>query len=125
MAAPGNAPWSIVGGATNFTRHEIQAWARRLLTSETYRAQVEADLLAKTLPLAHVIMLHHYAFGKPIEQVNLTVQQAQEDLSQLSIKELIQRQAEIAKELQEAEELEAAIDLNPPPGNVAKGPWQP
>lgn len=101
-------PWHVgQNGATNATRHEVQAWARRLLSSETHRALVEKQLLAGTLPGPEKILLYHYAYGKPIEQLNVNV--TTEDLSSLSVAELLERARKLSDTLEEAKSLEDAI----------------
>lgn len=104
----GSQPWSMVGGATNFTKSEAQRFARQMLQSQTYRDDLERRLLSGTLAPAIETMLWHYAYGKPIEQINLNVSQ-QEDLSQLSVQELFDRAKKLSDALEEAQQLEAAL----------------
>lgn len=113
-------PWSISqGGVTVFTRHQAQTFARNLLQSETYRENLEERIKDKTLQPGVEIMLWHYAFGKPVEQVQLTVTQGVEDLSTMSIDELYERAKQYTAELEEAKALAEAI-----PGEVLQGPWE-
>lgn len=106
------APWYVGGnGATNFTRHEAQKFARSILESETYRADIKRRAETGTLAPGIEAMLWHYAYGKPIEQVNLSISAGQEDLSTLSIVELQERAKDLLLKLEEAEALENAIDV--------------
>lgn len=113
------APWyQGPNGATNFTRHEAQRFARDLLESKDYRDSVKTRVRLGTLPPAIEAMLWHYAYGKPIEQIAMTVTPGQEDLSNLSLEQLQERAAMIAHAVQEARELADAL-----PAEVIKGPW--
>lgn len=101
-------PWHVGhNGATNATRHEVQAWARRLLSSEAHRGLVEKQILAGTLPNPEKLLLYYYAYGKPIEQLNVNV--TSEDLSSLSVAELLERAKTLSDKLEEAKALEDAI----------------
>lgn len=124
MGAPAKQPWNLVGGATLFSRHEAQKFCREVLESEGYRTTVQDRAKNGTLPAAIEALLWYYAYGKPIEQVQMTIVPGQEDLSTLSVAELQKRAATIAEELAEAEAIENALDLDPT-GNVTKGPWTP
>lgn len=105
----GPAPWSIKSsGATLFTRGEAQKFARDLLSSKTYRDSVEDRIAQKTLPPAIEAMLWHYAYGKPVEQVNVNVTQG-EDLSTLGIEDLQKRLEEMLDTAKEAAALNDAI----------------
>lgn len=104
-------PWNITPGmqSTNMQTHELRTWARQMLTSSKYRAALETSLIARTCPPAIESLLYYYAYGKPVENVNLNVTQGQEDLSQLSIPELADRAQAIQDALREAQDLENAI----------------
>lgn len=108
-----SAPWSQGHGgtATNFTRNEAQRWARQILTSVTYRTKLESELLNRTIDPATERMLWHYAFGKPVENIALTVAPGVEDLSQLSIEELQSRAQALNEQLAEAIAVSEAIDI--------------
>lgn len=105
-------PW-YVGHAANsttvYTRREAQSFARGLLTSTAYRDSLEKRLLAGDLPPAVESMLWHYAFGKPIEQVEVSMRQAEQDLSRLSMQELLEKADQLRDALLEAAATEAAI----------------
>lgn len=103
------APWALgPGGVTNFTRHQGQTFARQLLTSQTYRDELQKKIASGTLPPAVEIMLWAYAYGKPPEHIHLSV--SPEDLSALSVSELLQRAEALRAQLEEAEEIAKAID---------------
>lgn len=108
--------YSLQGGATALTRGEAQSFARGLLNSQKYRDDLKDRLENRKLAPALEIMLWHYAFGKPVENINLSV--VEEDLSTLSIDELREKMDGLAKQLDEAEALANAI-----PAQVLNGPW--
>lgn len=105
-----NLPWHIGpgGGATNVSLNELRGWARRMLTSDTYRNALEKSLQNRTCPPAIEALLYYYAYGKPVENINLNVSQG-EDLSTLSTGELAERARQLNDALREAEALEDAI----------------
>lgn len=105
-------------GATNFTRGEAQAFARKLVNSQSYRDSLERRITADKLAPAVECMLWHYAWGKPIEQVNVTVSPGTEDLTNLPLDELYKRAAALAVQLEETAALAAAI-----PADILQGPW--
>lgn len=110
MAQNATLPWHVgANGATLFTRHEAQRFARQLVESQDYKDSIDRRIRSDSLPPAVECMLWHYAFGKPIEQVNVTVQPGQEDLSTLSVDELLRRAQELAKKLEEAQALQDAL----------------
>lgn len=96
-------------GATLYTRHEAQKFARRLVESEKYRLKLQEDLDARNVAPAIEAMLWAYAYGRPVEQISMTVSQGQEDLSTLSLIELQKRAADMQKMLEDAQALEDAI----------------
>jgi hypothetical protein len=103
-------PWYVGhNGATNLTRHEAQSFARQLLDSADYRDSLQKRIRTGDLPPAVETMLWHYAYGKPVEQVQLQVSTVEQDLSQLSSAELEQRAKELLDALREAREVEQAI----------------
>lgn len=96
-------------GATLYTRHEAQKFARRLVESEKYRLKLQEDLDKREVAPAIESMLWAYAFGRPIEQVQLSITAGQEDLSTLSVEELQKRAQALAEQLEQAQQLEEAI----------------
>lgn len=113
------APWYVgTNGATNFTRHQAQSFAREIVESEAYRISVTRRAASGGLSPAIESMLWHYAYGKPIEQIAMTIRPGEEDLSSLSMDELLTRAKMIAHQLEEARELAEAL-----PADVLKGPW--
>jgi hypothetical protein len=57
-------------GALNKTTREIRGFARAILDRPEYRASLEKRLDAGQAPHMETL-LHHYAFGKPKEQMDL------------------------------------------------------
>lgn len=105
-----DAPWYVgANGATVATRVEAQRFARDLVLSDDYQKNLRVRLLAGTLPAAVEVLLLHYAFGKPLEQVQVQVSSQQQDLSQLSGEELLRRMDEMQAALRDLQELEEAI----------------
>lgn len=102
-------PWAIGNGgtATALTRHELSKFCRGLLESQDYRDVLEKSLKDRTLPPALEQMIWHYAYGKPVENVNVAV--TTEDLSSVPTEELVQRYQARLKELEEVSLLEGAI----------------
>lgn len=100
--------YSLQGGATPQTRGEAQAFARRLLNSQAYRTSLEDRIKDKKLAPQIEALLWHYAYGKPIEQVQVNVTQG-DDLTGLPLDELYKRTAALAHQLEEASALAAAI----------------
>jgi hypothetical protein len=102
-------PWHVSGGATMFTRYEAQKWARELVMSPTYRQTLEERIRDKKLAPAVEVLLLHYAWGKPLEAINLTVTPGQEDLTTLSVDELMKRAKALSDQLEEASALQDAL----------------
>src|SRR5438128_861037 len=101
-------PWYLGRNVTDLPRHEVQAFCRSLITSQTYRDGLEARLLKGELPPVLESMLWYYAFGKPQEQVQVNVSAA-EDLSTLSVQQLYERAKQVQDKLAEAKALEDAL----------------
>ena len=104
------APWFIGagGGATTFTRHQAQRFARDILESRTYRDSLETRAAKGDLPPAVETMLWHYAYGKPLEQVAVSVD-VHDDLGQLSAQQLAARALQLTDRLRELQAMEDAI----------------
>ena len=109
-------PHNVVAGGTLYSRGEAQRFARQIVESESYRTTVQERASKGTLPPAMEALLWYYAYGKPLEQVQISV--TQEDLSQLSLQELQLRATKLAEQLKEAEDLANSI-----PADVVQGPW--
>ncbi len=58
-------------GRRNRTTLEVAAWARGLLADPVYRRNLRQRLRDGTAGQIEVV-LHHYAYGKPVERVELT-----------------------------------------------------
>lgn len=106
---PATPAWSVKGGATPLTRGEAQSFARQLLNSQSYRDSLDRRIKNDSLAAGVEQMLWHYGYGKPVEQVVMTVQPGQEDLSTLPVDELLKRAEQLAEALKDARELEDAI----------------
>lgn len=118
MGAPSTAFYSLAGGATPYSKSEAQVFARRLLNSQAYRESLERRIKRDDLPAAVEVMLWHYAYGKPVESLQVQVVPGYEDLSALPIDELYKRAADLTRQLEEAVALAEAI-----PADVLQGPW--
>lgn len=102
------SPWTQQQGATVFTKYEAQAFSRQLLGSAVYRADLEKRLLAGELPPAIEVMLWHYAYGKPVENIALTVNDEQ-DFSEMSSQDLLAASEKLNAQLQEVLAMENAL----------------
>ena len=103
-------PWATnASGVTNMTRGEAASFCRNILTSQTYRDGLEKRLLRGDLPPALECLLWHYAFGKPVENVNVNVN-VRDELSSLPADELLARADEVRRQLQESADNEAALE---------------
>lgn len=60
-------------GATDLAKREIKAFARDILESPLYFQRLRARVLAGKAPQIEVL-LYHYAYGKPREQVDMRVE---------------------------------------------------
>ncbi len=69
--------------------NEAKTFARDILRSEKYKKTLRVRAENGTLPAAVEQMLWHYAYGKPVEQIEVRGLGA--DLSALSEEELAQR----------------------------------
>jgi hypothetical protein len=101
--------YSLKGGATALTRGEGQAFARSILNSQAYRDDLKLRASQGKLAPAVEVMLWHYGYGKPVEQVNINVTPGTEDLASLPIDELHRRALELERYLAEAVQLAEAI----------------
>lgn len=99
-------PWYVGNnGATNFTRSEAQQFARGILQSDDYRNSLKSRAKTGTLPPQVETMLWHYAYGKPVEQLNVTNSSGL-DLSQMGSAELADIATRLADAMREAKEVE-------------------
>lgn len=110
-----NVPWYAGGhngGVTTYTLAQLRARMRRLLEDPTYLSNLQKALRDRTCPSQIEALCYHYAYGKPVEQVNVNLTSGQEDLSQLSTEELAKRAQAITEALREATALQEAIDVS-------------
>lgn len=98
-------------GATQLTRGEIAKRARCILESDDYQVSLKERIRDKELPAAVETMLWYYAFGKPMEQVQITMMEGQEDLSTMSVDELLAKAKSLEEALEEAMKLEEALPV--------------
>lgn len=105
------APWYAGGqnaGTTELTRREAQSFCRTILTSSSYRDKLKAKAESGDLHPSIEVMLWHYAFGKPAEEVTI---RTPDDLSQLTIDQLRERVELSLQALRQAKQLEDAIEV--------------
>lgn len=96
-------------GATNYTRGEIARRARCILESNDYQASLQDRIRNNDLSPAVETMLWYYAFGKPMEQVELTVREGEQDLSSMTVEDLLLKAKALEEALDEAMKLEQAL----------------
>jgi hypothetical protein len=95
-------------GATNVASREIKDVARRILEDAAYQARLVTRLRAGKAP--HVeILLHHYAYGKPLERHEVTT--AITDFSKLSDDELMAQFEATFKSLRSERRVEGEKEL--------------
>jgi hypothetical protein len=104
------SPWYMQGSATSMSMAEIRSRARRLLSSDTYLTNLETALIDRTISPQVEVLLYHYAYGKPQENVN--VNHVVEDLSTLTTEQLHERAAAALTALDEARAIEDALDAS-------------
>lgn len=100
-------PWQVQGGATISQKNDVAQWARKVLKNPEYRSRVEQQAIAGTLPTQVEVLLYHYAFGKPVDRVEVKV--SQERLEDLSLDQLEAQLQEQLRIVEEARALKAAI----------------
>lgn len=104
-----NAPWYTGSqGSTNLMRTIVQQRAREILESDDYKASLNRRIKSDTLPPGVETMLWHYAFGKPAETLNVNMN---EDLSKLSMDELLERARSLGEKIEEIKAVEDAIPV--------------
>jgi uncharacterized small protein (DUF1192 family) len=106
-----NEPWYQGSDAlpTKYRRSTAARFARELVESDVYRQSLRDRIAEKTLPPAIEVLLWSYAFGRPLDRIQLTIAEGQEDLTTLSIDELQRRAAALNAQLEEAAGLQDAI----------------
>lgn len=90
--------------------------AKTILEDPAYNASLLSRARSGTLPHAVEVLLWHYAYGKPIEKIELTDETENIDLTQFSLDQLRERAdsvraaaLELEKELADARKAEASI----------------
>lgn len=103
-------PWYAGGGQrTNASmRHDARRFALELLGTRAYQEKLKDRLEKGDLAPAIESMLWHYAYGKPVEQIRVSVEQGP-DLSTMTIEELEAQMAAMQNALAEAKDLASAI----------------
>jgi hypothetical protein len=96
-------------GAVNKIRGEAKVFCQEVLRSEEYRQSVRQRAKSGTLPAQVEVLLWHYAYGKPVEHVQVATA-ANTDLSELTTEQLAQRAAFIASVLSESANAKAAAE---------------
>lgn len=89
-------------------RTSAKAFARDIVSSSTYRESIARRVLMDELPPAVEVLLLHYAYGKPVER--LEVETTSTDLSAMSVEQLESRALRLAGL---ARTLRAAADNTP------------
>jgi hypothetical protein len=79
---------------------EARAFARQIVNSPEYRASLLRRIVQGALPPQIEAMLWHYSYGKPTEQVQVTVVN---ELTRLGNDELVRRAQELTTQLQQIE----------------------
>lgn len=104
----GLKPWYKATG-DRLSRAEASSFCRTILESDTYRLTLkERAEKGRLSPLVEV-MLWNYAYGKPPEEIKLSVEE--QDLSSLTTEQLTMRAELALAALQEAKRAEEAIDV--------------
>lgn len=95
-------------GSLNKATREFQRACRKLLEDKDYRDALKKRLLAGTLKPQVEVMLHHYAYGKPKEtiDVNHMVQEDVTALQELTPEQLAAEAQQTSRELLELQALE-------------------
>jgi hypothetical protein len=94
-------PFEVVQGGGNLSRaqkHEARLFALQVVRDPAYRARLLQDARHGKLPPAVHTMLWHYAYGKPVEQIEVR----ESSLEDLSNEELAMRARAIADGLLQA-----------------------
>ena len=104
-------PWSTKGGggSTISMRLEAQRIARGLLESNEYRSWLTDRIAKKTLSEGMERLLWSYAYGTPLQQVQVSVSESNVDYSKMSTNELMHQLDSMRDAVREMEALEQAI----------------
>jgi hypothetical protein len=76
---------------------EIRVIARKLVTSPAYLKELAQDFDARTVDPRIEVLMHHYAWGKPVETIHVVSQD--DELDSMSLEELIERTKQIEGQL--------------------------
>lgn len=95
-------------GALNIATRQLKEFWHEFFTSEEYRRKAKQRILDGCAPHLESYLLNRI-YGKPLEQVEVSVVGPEEDLSMLSVEDLARRLAEVSRQLEEAKALEAAL----------------
>jgi hypothetical protein len=83
-----------------------EQFAREVISSPEYRESVWRRVREDSLPPAVECLLHHYAYGKPVDRIE--VKQVEEDFSVLTPEFLQERFSAVARILEQAAEERAS-----------------
>lgn len=103
-----NAPWYAAGGVTELSKAEGRSFARSILESQKYRDDLRKRAETGNLPSQVEVMLWAYAYGKPPDKLEIT---AGEDLTALSLDQLLEKAQQYQEALRKAQDIENAIDV--------------
>lgn len=95
-------------GSKNQITSEARAFALEIVRSPEYRKSLLTRVAAGTLPANIEAMLWAYAYGRPTERVEVTHISPAAQLAEMSVQELAERAALIAKVLTDVGDVEAA-----------------
>jgi hypothetical protein len=100
--------------AARAKRSEVQTFARMVLRDPVYRAKLIEAARNRTLPPAVEVMLYAYAYGKPVERVEIGRPDDFSDLEALSVEQLRERALRIVENLAKPpEEIEELYPTSP------------
>jgi hypothetical protein len=94
----GNAGKGRPKGALNLATRAIKEIATGLLEDPDYQVSLAARLKAGKAPHMETL-LHHYAYGKPLERVSMTVDDRREQYRELTDDAIQARALELTTEL--------------------------
>lgn len=101
-------------GATVRMSKEGREFCKKILEGGEYLESLMRRIKADTLPMGIEQLLYFYAYGKPVENIDVTVNEAPQDLSGMTEEELAQR-AELLARVVRAEKLKHEIGIDRQP----------
>ena len=116
MAWPkaGGKPKGAVSAAQVRMSKEGREFCKAILDDPEYVASLKRRLMADTLPMGIEQLLYYYAYGKPVENIDVTVNEAPQDLSSFTEDELAER-AELLARVVRAEKIKNEVGVERQP----------